>query len=319
MSIITLDIHVDDPAEVVVLYNTIQIWRSPDESGSPTPYREIAAFERTSATVIGTVVGPWNLTGLPLIISFDGGPEKTILFTGSNPKNITDVIAAINAVIPGVASELGNTNKLKITSPITGTESSILITANAAASVLGLASIKENGKGSYPLLSASTEEYKFVDFDGFDYFWYKTRFYNTETEAFSDFSEPRKGGVEDVIPPSNLMKCFLYLADGRGKPIIDRRIMIVPISSVQVTNDNLHVYTVLPSVDNIYMVTDELGYAEIMLIKGQTVKIFIEGTTFQREVSIPTSGSSLNLLTAAIAAPDPFTIIESPPIPIRNS
>lgn len=317
MSVVRLDIHVDHPIDTAVLYTSIQVWRSPDQLGAPTPYVEIAAESQTKASLDGNEEGPWDLNGLSLVITVDSGPATVVQFSGSSLV-LADVLAAINDEFPGLASESGeDTGLLRLTSPTYGTPSSIQVTASTAATRLGLAVEKVNGKGAYPLLAQTTEEYEFVDFDGDEAYWYKTRFYNTRTGAVSEFSSPRRGAVPDVIPDSSLVLCYVYLADGTGAPIVDRRIILVPTGQVQITNDNDQVYGILPGVDRIILTTDDSGYAETNLVRGQRFKMFIEGTTFHREVTIPAVVTELNLLTAAASADDPFTIVESPPMPIR--
>jgi hypothetical protein len=318
MSIVRLKIHVDTPIDTAVLYDTIQVWRSPDQDGIPEPFVELGAQEDERAFLDGTEEGPWNLNGLLLTVTVDGGPSKVISFSGTNPIDLATVLDQIEEIAPGLASESEeDAGTVRLMSPIYGTRSSIVITPSTAATRLGLSTSKVNGKTGYPLLAQTTEEYEFVDYDGAEDSWYKTRFYNTQTGAVSSFSTPRRGAIPDVVPASSLLRCFIYLADGTGEPIVGRRIILVPTGQVQVTNDDDQVYGVLSSVDRIILTTDDAGFAEKNLIRGQTFKVFIEGTPFQREVTIPSTGTELNLLTAASTADDPFTIVESPPMPIR--
>lgn len=317
MSVVRLDIHVDQPIDTAVLYTSIQVWRSPDRLGVSSPYVEIAAESQTNAFLDGGEVGPWDLNGLSITITVDAGPATVVQFAGS-ALVLSDVINTINEAFPGLASESGeDTGLLRLTSPTYGTPSSIQVTASTAATRLGLTISKVNGKGAYPLLAQTTEEYEFVDFDGDDAYWYKTRFYNTKTGAVSEFSAPQRGAVPDVVPESSLVLCFVYLADGTGSPIVGRRVILIPTGQVQITNDVDQVYGILSSVDRITLITDDAGYAETNLVRGQTFKMFIEGTTFHREVAILAVGAELNLLTAAAAADDPFTIVETPPLLIR--
>jgi hypothetical protein len=320
MSVVRMDIHVDNPVDTAVVYDLIQVWRSPDEDGDPTPFVQITAPAATQAVLNGNEEGPWNLNGLTLTVTVDGGPSIGIGFSGTNPLALSQVLEIINEEIPGFATENGeNTNLLRLTSPTYGTRSSIAVTASMAATLLGLSVSRANGKAASPLLAQTTEEYTFVDYDGDAAFWYRTRYYNSATGSASAFSPSRRGSVPDVLPASSLLLCHIYLADGAGLPIANRRVVLVPTRQVQITNDSDQVYGILSSVDRIVMTTNDSGYAEQNLVRGQTFKVFIEGTPFQREVTIPATGSSLNLLTAASTADDPFTIVDSPPMPIRVS
>lgn len=316
MSIVTLDFKVESYETIAVLYDVIQIWRSPNEGGSPIPYAEIAALEESRAYVDGSVEGPWALNGTTLIVALNGGPPVSVPFSGSVDLALSRVLEILESALPGIASEVPtNTNRIRISSSKYGTASSVTLSGTAA-TVLGLSTSKTNGKGAYPFLSQTTEVYSFVDYDGSNNFFYKARFYNTVTGAASNYSIVKQGAVEDPLPNS-LLTGFVYLADGAGNPIVGRRIILVPTKQILITNPNNHVFGVLSSVDRITMTTDEGGYAESSLVKGQTFKMFIEGTTFHREITIPNSGTELNLLVAASVANDPLTIVETPPMLIR--
>jgi hypothetical protein len=70
-------------------------------------------------------------------------------------------------------------------------------------------------------------------------------------------------------------------------------------------------------VNRIEVFTDQNGRAAVTLVKGQVLKVFIEGTTFQREFTVPTA--DFDVMTVATSRPDPLSIVETPPMPIRVS
>ena len=280
MSVQTINIHVDDIDSALAVFDQIQVWKSPDEGGAPTPYAEITAPAPTKATIDGSVTGPWNLDGKVLTVTLNGTDPQTVTFTGPDPVTLSQVIAKINATFSGLAKEVPtDTNRLRIESPTTGTASSLLLSGNACA-VLGLSTTKVNGKAQRIALTNPTTEYTFRDFDGTDTTWYKTRFYSSLTGTVSSFSEPTQGNPSSVLPGSALLRCFAYLANGAGQPI-----------------------------------------AETRRARGQTFKVVVAGTPVQREITRPTDPgvTELNLITAVSTAPDPFTIVQAPPSPIRSS
>ncbi len=320
MSVIQLFLHVEEPAVISTLYNTIQVWRAPTQEGSPDPFVEITAPYATPAFLDNTTLGPWDLDGLTLGIALDGGASRNITFSSASPMALAEVITSINNIIPGLCTEAGvNTGLIRLTSAVSGTNSSIQVQPSIATTRLGFSTIKTNGKNARILISSTAEEYEFVDYDGLDSFWYRTRFYHNITGALSDFSDAQRGTAPAVIPSSSLLHCFVYLADGAGNPIVNRRIMLVPMGQVQITNDDNQTYSILSSVDRITMITNEVGYAEESLVRGQRFKIFIEGTPFEKEVIIPNTGTELNLLTAPAVVNDPFSIVTTPPLIIRAS
>ena len=170
MSIVELPIHIDKPILQIALYDHIQVWRSATELGT---YVDITSNESTPAILDGTIAGPWNLNGLSLSVILNNADPIVITFSGTNPFPLITLLSQINLVVPGFASEVPtDTNKLRLTSSIVGTQSVIQVSGSAA-SVLGLVTTHINGKAARPLLSANTEDYLFRDYDGDSTFWYK--------------------------------------------------------------------------------------------------------------------------------------------------
>ncbi len=321
MPVIELEIDVADINQVISLYDRLELFRSPDEDGSPTPFSPITAIEPTSAILDGSVEGPWNLNSQSLTIILDGAPPATINFSGVNPFILSTVKNAINAVFPLLPSALAteiptDTGKLRLASFTTGTQSIIQVSGSASVT-LGLSTNRINGKSASPLLSVNTEIYVFNDFDGQSSFWYKARLLNSTTGAVSEFSEPFLGTSGSTLPSPLLSVGKIALADSSGNPTIGRRIIFVPVSSQVISDGSGNNYGILPSVDRIVALTDDNGRASVSLIKGQRVKVFIEGTTFQREFVVPSI--DFDILTVATVQPDPFNIVLAPPLPIRVS
>lgn len=317
MAIIDFTISVDNPVDTFALFDKIQVWRSPDQNGSPTPYIEITADAPTSAIVDGTVSGPWTMSGQTLTVLRDGADSQNVLFTGSNPLQLTSVLSQINALFPGIASEVPtDTNKVRLSSLITGTQS-ILLIGGTASTTLGLSNNRTNGRGARLLLNSTTQEYEFRDFDGDTTYWYKTRFYNSVTGAVSTFSDPHQGGTNVSFPSGATVVGSFALADMTGQPIPARRFIFVPVSAQVVADSTSRNYAILPSVNRIEVLTDQDGRGTVTLMVGQTVKVFIEGTVFQREFVVPSS--NFDVMTVATTQPDPLNIVQSPPIPIRMS
>lgn len=314
MAVISLDIHIDDLPTVLALFDVIEVWRSPEELGA---YSEITAPELTPAMLVGTVQGPWNLNGLELDIVLNSADPVPVHFVGTNPLTIHDVITQINTLIPALASESGvGTNKLALTSPTTGTGSALTV-SGAAAVVLGLSTSKVNGKGARIPVTFPTVDYWFRDFDGLSTDWYKTRYYSTATQSVSSFSDPRQGSPQIVLPDASLSLATVALADGAGRPLINRRIIFIPMS-VQVVASGSKNYGVLPGPNRIIVCTDNSGYAEIKLVRGQTFRVFFEGLAHEREFIVPDE-DTFDVLAAISTAPDPFTIVSAPSLPIRVS
>lgn len=314
MSIVELSIHIDDPILQVALYDRIQVWRSTTELGT---YVDITSNEQTPAAIDGTVPGPWNIDGLSLSVILNNADPRIINFSGNEPIPLVEVLTQINLVIPGFASEVpADTGELKLTSPTVGTQSVIEVTGTAAA-VLGLSTDHINGKAARPLLSENTEDYLFRDYDGDSTFWYKTRNYSSITGAVSLFSEPRLAGPGSALTGSLLVTGKVALSNLSGQPIVGRRIIFVTTGPQVIDDGSGNNYGVLPSVDRVIIVTDLNGRASVPLVKGQRLKVFLEGTTFQREFVVPSA--DFDILSVATVQPDPLDIVTLPPFPIRVS
>jgi hypothetical protein len=321
MPVIELEIVVEDIDQVAALYDRLQLFRSPDEDGDPTPFVAITDLEATPATLNGSIEGPWNLNGQSMSVIIDGADAVTVSFSGTNPFLPTTARGIINAAFPSLsvllASEVPtDTDKLRLTSPSFGTQS-ILQVSGAAATTLGLSTNRTNGKSASPLLSVNTEIYTLNDFDGQSTYWYKARYLRAETNAVSEFSPPFLGSGGVALFGAALSIGKIAIADSTGSPIRGRRIIFVPTSSQVVSDGSGNNYGILPSVDRIVVVTDDNGRASVSLVKGQRLKVFIEGTSFQREFVVPTS--DFDILTVASVQPDPLSIVVAPPFPIRVS
>ena len=314
--LISLDIHVDRLDDVLSIFDQIEVWRS--IVGSSGPYYEITDDNGPIAAIIdGTEEGTFTLNGLGLEVSIDGAASQTVTFLGTKPLDLATVISQINAVMPGLASEVPtSTDRLRITSSLTGTGAALLVTAGAAATELGLGTDKVNGRAARVSIVDPTSDYNFKDLDGLESYFYKTRYSSTFTNTVSAFSDPRQGSVDTVIPLANLSKATMWIVTGEGKPVVARCIRFVPMDVKNIAAGD---YWVIPGKDaRTVAVTNESGYAEIYLLRGSTYRVFFEGTSYGREFIVPDQ-TEFDLLALVGTSPDPFDIVQAPARPIKVS
>lgn len=316
MAIVSFEITVDDPEAVGAVYDRIQVFRSTDQGGIDPPYEELTAATALPAIVDGTVPGPWNLHGQALGISLSSADVVTVSFTDPDPYNLKQVLDVINAVVPDLASPIPDANRVRLTTPITGTGATIAL-SGLAVTTLGFASLR-NGRSARPILHDATTSYSFRDFAGSLSHWYRTRFYSSKTQAASLFSSPRQGAAGTVFGQGLVAKAKVYIADGSGTPIAGRRVIFLPMSVATLDIGSGVVYGSLPGVDRLVAITDDSGYAEMHLVIGSTYRVFFEGTSYQRELIVP-DVSEFDLLTALSTSPDVFTPVRTPALPIRMS
>lgn len=314
MAIIEFDVHIDNVESISAIYDRIQVWRSPTESGT---YVDLTDDDATAAIIDGTVEGPWILDGLTLIIALNAAEQRTVTFSGTNPLSLATVLEQINDEFPALALEVPtDTDKVRLLSSTTGTQSILEITGTARA-VLGLSALRTNGKTARLIISSNTDEYLFRDFDGTNGYWYKTRYYNTVTGAISSFSPAMQEGDGIGLPSSHTVVGSIALADLTGAPIVGKRIIFVSTGSQVRADGSGNNYGIFGSVFRVEAITDLNGRAEVTLVIGQQLKVFFEGTDFHRQFEVP--NEDFDILEVVTNQPDPLNIVTTPPIPIRMS
>lgn len=313
MSLISINIHIDRLSDVLATFDRIEVHRS--TAGLGGPFTEITDLSGpTAAQVDGTAAGGFTLNGLLLEIEVDNVTQQ-ITFSGVDPLDIATVISQINAVVSGLASEVPtDTDMLRLVSVITGTGSTLQVTASTAATALGLATTRVAGKVARIALIDPTTDYRFLDLDGAEAYFYQTRYSSTTSPTVSEFSDPRQGSLDVVAPSDELIKAELRLLNGAGKPVVGRcvRFILQTIQPVATTT-----YQAIPGVDaSVFVVTTETGYATINLLKGGQYRMVIEGTAFIRDFTVPATGP-FDVLALAGTSPDPFDIVQAPILAIK--
>jgi len=313
---IKLDIVINDLIEMLALYNRIEVHRS--ITGELGAYFEITdASGPLPAVIDATQASGSGIGGLVLQFFLDGSDiAVSITLPAEDPMPLQSIIDAINEVVPGVASEKPtNTNRLRLTSTTQGTGSSIVVVAGTVATALGLPILKVNGTDRQLRLVSPTTMYTFFDKDGDDSFWYKTRFSNTENSNLSNFSDPRQGNTDVVVPSARLVKGTLDLVDGLGRPAIGRRIIFIPVRTTPIPSTTAWV---VPGFDaRVEVLTNEAGHASANLLRNTRYRVIIEGTSFLREITTPDNNTDFDILSITSNIPDVFDIVQAPPRPIK--
>lgn len=306
MAVIKLTITIGNVANAESLYNLIQVHRS--ESGEGGPYYEITAAADAAATLLGTGTSSFNLNGLTLKLKVDEGDEQEIPFVSADPINIDDVVDFLNGLLSGAtASE--DTGALRLTSNTLGTRSVIEITGGTALTELGFTSGDRDTGEDARIAMVGLSEYLYDDQSGDPDFYYKVRYYNSGSGAVSDFGPASKGDVGSVLPPSDLIKAIVRLAGLDGKPIVERSVVFY---NKYVPPLVLSDYLIADR--EVRILTDQLGYAETMLVKGSKVTVTVSGTSIVRHIDVPTTGTEFSVNDAVAAADDLFQI-QIPDIP----
>lgn len=310
MAIIKLKIYVGNLANVMGLFDKIQVWRS--ETGIDGSYFEITGGSEAGATLVGLATGPFTLNGLDIKYKLDGGDEQTYTFVSSDPIGIDDVVDQLNTELSGLtASE--DVGALRLTSDTLGTASILEVTDGTALTELGLAVDKDYGTDERITLQGGTTEYEYDDQSGDPDNYYKVRYYDSGTGGLSSFGDPVKGDIGSIVSPTDLVKGYGTLAKLDGKPEVERLVVFYNVYMPPLTVGDIGIVGREISVE-----TDQAGYFEVMLVKGATVDVTISGTSVIRQIVVP--DADFNVLSAVAAVDDNFQI-QTPDIPaaVRRS
>jgi hypothetical protein len=298
-----IDILLPGIEEHILIYDRIQLFRSPDN----ITYTEITAPLETSASILGTVSGPFALSNKTLTIQKEGF-SWSVSFTGT--LDTLSVIKEINTQIK-IPLFSNKTNHLLAKSDVIGTGSWIQFGGNAAP-ILGLTTTKTYGFAERPYLTVPTTIYRIYDLSDTTNAWYKIRLYSSKSGRTSGYSDAVQYPVVRLIDGSNFVSGSMVLSDALGFPIKNSRVIVTPIMYKNVSG-----VSILNSYEQKEFYTDNFGALSISLIKGSLIRVDIEGSALSREMTVP--NQDFNILTVLSTYPDPMNISPAPALPIISS
>lgn len=294
-------IYVSEIANVLTQFDQMQVQRS--KVGSPYADAElITAAAAAAAELISANEGQYIIGGQDLFIEVDFGLEQTFTFILS-PATILDVVTEFNSNISGATASDDGTGKMKIESNTTGTGSKIVLPSGSALVTLGFTAGDEDaGEDANIDLVTDQTEYEYDDNDGDATYWYRTRYYNSVTGAFSSWSDWVQGDTGSAVTSANLIVGYVKLADTDGTALAEQKVVICNLF----LPDKQDGYAVLGGSKEIE--TDATGRAELTLVKGSVIDVIITGTSIVRRVDVPTTGTEFDMLDDAYSEDDPFSI-----------
>ena len=144
--------------------------------------------------------------------------------------------------------------------------------------------------------------YSYEDRFGLTTNYYRTRYINSLSGNFSDWSEWILGISGVGVQPANLILGTIKLAEVDGTALANAKVTIVNVYS-PVIQDGYFIAGRSKTVS-----TDGVGQAQITLVRGSTVDVIVEGTTVIRRITVPSAGVSFDLLDPSIQTDDAFGI-----------
>lgn len=294
-------IYVSNPTYYTGLgMDSIEVQRSSDAGET---YRALMAASAEAATVTGTnsEYFPLEDTSFTILIS---GVYYTVNFTDPGGYLAADAVSDINTALSGLLTASTDSGSVVLTLDTTGYANYMTIVSGSALSPLGFtAGSSYYGKSAYIALTSDTH-YFFEDTQGVSGDYYRYRFVNSSSGAYTDWTEME---AEDWWDVSQDQVCLAYavLKDVEGSPLTD---IVVGVShshsSDSVSISGSEAYTVG---DYAETETDEEGYACLYLTRGAVVDVVLESTGVVRRITVPDS-ETVNLLDSSIAEDDLFEI-----------
>ena len=310
MAVVAVNINVTDVNTVLTFFDRVQVQRS--KVGTPYTDAEFVTGDvLTTAELTGTAHSPFTTEGLTLKFIVDGGYEHTLTITSPDPVAITTLVEEITDTFGVTILAENSTGQLLLSSPVLGSWGSIEITGGTGLAALGFTlHAMVQGLDANVVLQENISDYHYYDQNGDPDYWYRTRFYNSVSGAYSSWSSWVQGGTTAVIDASLLATGYVKLIGIDG----------VAMSGVAVTVVN--VFNPL-SVGGYFIagaskrvVTDSRGRAETLLIGGATVDVILEGTSICRRIVVP-STTTFDLLDPSISEDDAFAI-QVPDLPAAS-
>lgn len=296
---LTISYFIDDISGALATFDSLRWWRS--TTGQNGLYELITNPAATAAVLTGTRTGPFYVQGLTLSLVIDGVVPFEHTFTGADPISIGDIVTELANVAAGAFTPSNASGALALTSPTTGTGSSVQVVATDASVALGLAG-EALGLGQSSPLVSGTHEYFFTDQNSDYDFWYRVQLFHSVTLDRSELSAPISADQVLAVPASQTIVGYIRLATVTGRPDAGRKVVVF--------NDKLPNAQAGYGIVRFYeeIVTDRTGYAKIRLLRGVEISFNISGTGVTRKITVPTAGDAFDLLDESLVADDAYGI-----------
>lgn len=271
-------------------YDRVEVWRS--RLTNVGPFEEVTGASALPAILYagGASAAPQMapIVGRTLELSVGAAETAvTVTFTGTDPVSAASIAAQITAANPGLllATVLGD-GRISIATVDTGADAVLRVVGGESVPILGLSTTEPAsvafGHDPRITLVPGTERYDFIDPNGSQSFFYRTRFRDSVSNAVSEFSDTVSSKTNSSLEASSLVIGYATLIDGMGRPMVNRKVLIhFPNQYVTVSGK-----TVLAGSSEAE--TDDTGYVDFPLVRGLRFQMAIAGTQMARDLVAPT-------------------------------
>lgn len=305
-------------------FDRFEVWRARSAAG---PYVRLHddswSPARLPVSFVGVPAGPGPsamLVGKKVTFLVNETIPLEVTFAGADPLTYAQAATQIAAQSLGLLSSFASGGALVVDTQQAGVIATLRCTGGEAAPLLGLPTEEPGslglGRDARIALIHGQEQYGFVDPDGSSTFFYKTRFYNSNSKLTSEFSDPFQGRAPKALLPANLVRGYVDLVDQNGDPAHNVEVLIASrFDGLQVEGR-----TVTGSAQR--LLTDAAGHAEALLVRGIEVVVSVGGTALSRNVKVPTDAAvqALNLLAPGSGTDDLFAVqVPNLPYAVRRT
>jgi len=281
-------------------YDQMQVWRS--ETGQGGVYTELTGPMWRGAQLVATV-GNNTLVdnALELLV---GSTHIEVVFAGANPLSTSDVGSQIVQAAAGLLYSSVDGTELTLTTNQPGNAARLQCIGGDAAPIIGLATeYPENlayGTDARIRLTGA-RAYEFRDIWGQEGWFYKTRLYNSSTDAVSEFSHPFQRNKTRLASPSQLARGYCRLVDMTGRPVAGRTVLL----NCPYVNTIIEGLLLVGGDET--LTSDSEGYVSTLLLKGAEIDVAVAGTALARRITVP-DVDSFNLFDASVGSDDAFVV-----------
>lgn len=291
---VELHLFVDDIAGTIALYDKIQVFRSTGTSSGP--WEEVAGTSAKASITGWSKTEPFALHGKTLELTI-GTSVVTASFPGADPYTAAAAVVNINTALGvlGLATVTAD-GRIKIETAATGTAAGITATGGTGYANAGF-QLNDFGIGvdAWVTLVVGQKDYYYTDHNGSSLYWYRYRFYNTVSGAYSEYSYPVPGNSIRKLSATDLITGTIHLVDLVGFALENKTVVLTTTYDPAFSG----IYGVLGV--TLYLTTDENGYAFTSLVKNSLIELIIVETGVRRRIRVPSTGTSFDLLDPSLS------------------
>jgi hypothetical protein len=306
----------------ITLFDQVEVWRSRDTLTGP--FEELTADSWRPARVpaLGGDEPSSPVTGPSVVIVGETlefrlneveDDDITVTLSGVDPLTFTEVATQIIAQgLTKLHAYVDEDANLIVETTEPGTRAILRVLETDGAAIVGLPteepeSLSYGRDARIPLISGTTS-YSFSDIRGSTAYYYRTRFRNRNTGAFSEFSTPFSVGQATGISSSNTICGQLDLVGIDGRPLVNKEVTVYNRFRADQVEGKL------VAGGTVSELTDANGHVEFILVRGSLVTVAIGGTNIVRDIEVPTDASIniFTLLDPTVSPTDDVWVVNTP-------